>query len=497
MAGRAEDRLLLGLDIGTSGGRAILFDLEGSPVAQASRAWSPNLPRPEWAELDAEAVWKATVLLLRELAGRAEMARVAGAGISAQLTTLCLDATGSPVLPAFPWLDRRAAAEAGEIEAEAGRECLARITGHRAAPERPAAICLWIQRHEPAAWSRVASVCTVKDFLALRLTGRLATDEPNASYSLLFDVAKRQWDADLSRLVDIAPSRLPDVLPSPAVVGTVQTTAAREAGLPVGIPVVAGGPDGTLATLGAGLTRSGITADVAGTTDVVFACLDRPRMDPSGGVVTNVHACPGRWLLGGPTTTTGGTLTWFAESAVGTTDLAALYQEAADVWPGADGLVCLPALVGERTPIWDPKARGAFVGLTLGHRRGHLVRAILEGGACVVRRIVEAIVAMGEAVEEIRLVGGAARSDLWTQIRADVLGLPIRRMSVREASALGAAILAAVGARLFPDVASAAEKMSGSGELIQPKAEAHARYDEVFAAFERLDTILRGVGRAS
>jgi xylulokinase len=497
MLGRVEDRFLLGLDIGTSGGRAILFDLEGSPVGQASRAWSPNLPRPEWAELDAEAVWKATLVLLQELAAQAQMARVAGVGISAQLTTLCLDATGSPVLPAFPWLDRRAAAEAGEIEAEAGRERLARITGRRAAPERPAAICRWVQRHEPGAWSRVASVCTVKDFLVLRLTGRLATDEPNASYSLLFDVAKRQWDADLSRLVDVQPSRLPDALPSPAVVGTVQATAAREAGLPVGIPVVAGGPDGTLAALAAGLTRSGIAADVAGTTDVVFACLDRPRMDPSGGVVTNVHACPGRWLLGGPTTTTGGTLTWFAESAVGTTDVSALYQEAAEVPPGADGLVCLPALAGERTPIWDPKARGAFVGLTLGHRRGHLVRAILEGGACVVRRVVEAIVAMGERVEEVRLVGGAAQSDLWTQIRADILGLPIRRMPVREASALGAAILAAVGAGLFPDVASAVEKMSGVGELIQPKAEVHARYDAVFAAFERLDAMLRGVGRGA
>ncbi len=238
MPGRVEDRLLLGLDIGTSGGRAILFDLEGSPVAQASRAWSPNLPRPEWAELDAEAVWKAMLVLLQELAAQAQMARVAGVGISAQLTTLCLDATGSPVLPAFPWLDRRAAAEAGEIEAEAGRERLARITGRRAAPERPAAICRWVQRHEPGAWSRVASVCTVKDFLVLRLTGHLATDEPNASYSLLYHVAKKHWDAGLCRLAEIPPDRLPPVLPSAAVVGTIHGQAARETGLPEGVSVV-------------------------------------------------------------------------------------------------------------------------------------------------------------------------------------------------------------------------------------------------------------------
>ncbi|HSB72937.1 MAG TPA: FGGY family carbohydrate kinase [Candidatus Methylomirabilis sp.] len=492
-----KEPLLLGLDIGTSGGRAVLFDVQGRPAAQASRAWSPSLPRPDWAELDAEAVWKATVQLLRELAGGAEMARVAGVGISSQLTTLCLDQTGSPVLPAFPWLDRRAAAEAAEIEAEAGREVLARIAGRRAAGERPAAICRWLQRHEPAAWSRVASVCTVKDFLALRLTGRLATDEPHASYSLLFDVAKRRWDADLPRLVDVARSCLPEVLPSPAVVGTVRTTAAGETGLPAGIPVVAGGPDGTLAALGAGLTRPGIAADVAGTTDVVFACLDRPKMDPGGGVVTNAHACPGRWLLGGPTTTTGGALTWFAEHVAGTTDLAILYPEAAGVPAGADGLLCLPALVGERTPIWDPRARGAFVGLTLAHRRGHLARAVLEGCACVVRRVVEAIVRMGEPVREVRLVGGAARSDLWSQIRADVLGLPILRMPVREASALGAAILAAVGAGCFSDVASAAEKMSGAGEPIRPRCETHARYNEVFAAFERLDRMLRGMEVAS
>ncbi len=490
-----KDPLLLGIDIGTSGGRALLFEPTGRPVAQASRAWAPHLPRPEWAELDAEAVWKALGLLLQELGGREPLHRVAGVGISAQLTTLLLDAAGSPVLPAIPWLDRRATAEAAHLQREAGQERLAAVAGRRAAPERPAAIVRWIQRHEPDAWAGTAAICTVKDFLALRLTGRLATDEPHASYSLLFDVGEKRWDPDLCRLADVPPSRLPDVLPSPAVVGRICEPVARETGLPAGIPVVAGGPDGTLATLGAGLTTPGMAADVAGTTDVVFACLARPRMDPSGGLVTNAHACPGHWVLGGPTTTTGGALTWFAEHVAGTTDYAALDREAAEVAPGSDGLLCLPALVGERTPVWDPQARGAFVGLTLAHRRAHMIRAILEGGACIVRRVQEAILRLGERVQEMRLVGGAAGSDLWAQIKADVLGLPIRRMAIREASALGAAILAAVGAGLFPDVPAAAEAMTGVGELIQPRPENQARYDEVFAAFERAGGALRSAGR--
>ncbi|MBI2456276.1 MAG: xylulokinase [candidate division NC10 bacterium] len=489
-----QDPLLLGIDIGTSGGRALLFEPTGRPVAQASRAWSPHLPRPEWAELDAEAVWKALGLLLQELAGRVPLHRVAGVGISAQLTTLFLDAMGSPVLPAIPWLDRRAAAEAAEIQGAAGQGRLAEVAGRRAAPERPAAIVRWMQRHEPAAWERTAAISTVKDFLVLRLTGILATDEPNASYSLLFDVGEKRWDPDLCRLADVDPPRLPHVLPSPAVVGKIREPVARETGLPAGTPVVAGGPDGTLATLGAGLTTPGMAADVAGTTDVVFACLAQPRMDPTGGLVTNAHACPGQWVLGGPTTTTGGALTWFAEHIAGTTDYAALDREAAEIAPGSDGLLCLPALVGERTPLWDPRARGAFVGLTLGHRRGHLVRALLEGGACIVRRVLHAIVSLGERVEEVRLVGGAAGSDLTAQIRADVLGLPIRRMPVREASALGAAILAAVGAGLFPDVPRAARAMTGAGEFIYPRAEHRARYDEVFAAFDRASAALRPAG---
>jgi xylulokinase len=489
-----QDPLLLGIDIGTSGGRALLFEPTGRPVAQASRAWSPHLPRPEWAELDAEAVWKALGLLLQELAGRVPLHRVAGVGISAQLTTLFLDAMGSPVLPAIPWLDRRAAAEAAEIQGAAGQGRLAEVAGRRAAPERPAAIVRWMQRHEPAAWERTAAISTVKDFLVLRLTGTLATDEPNASYSLLFDVGEKRWDPDLCRLADVDPPRLPHVIPSPAVVGKIREPVARETGLPAGTPVVAGGPDGTLATLGAGLTTPGMAADVAGTTDVVFACLARPRMDPSGGLVTNAHACPGQWVLGGPTTTTGGALTWFAEHIAGTTDYPALDREAAEIAPGSDGLLCLPALVGERTPLWDPQARGAFVGLTLGHRRGHLVRALLEGGACVVRRVLLAIVSLGERVEEVRLVGGAAGSDLTAQIRADVLGLPIRRMPVREASALGAAILAAVGAGLFPKVPRAARAMTGAGEFIYPRAEHRARYDKVFAAFDRASAALRPAG---
>ncbi|MFI5340060.1 MAG: FGGY-family carbohydrate kinase [Candidatus Methylomirabilales bacterium] len=495
MPTRAHDPLLLGLDIGTSGGRAILFDRAGRVVAQASQAWAPRLPRPDWAELDAEAVWKASVLLLRDVAGRLGLDRVAGVGLSAQLTTLFLDAAGSPVLPAFPWMDRRAAAEAAFLQVEAGQEHLAEVAGRRAAPERPAAVCRWIQRHEPAAWSRVASVCTVKDFLVLRLTGHLATDEPNASYSLLYHVAKKHWDAGLCRLAEIPPDRLPPVLPSAAVVGTIHGQAARETGLPEGVPVVAGGPDGTLAALGAGLIGPGMGVDVAGTTDVVFACTTRPRMDPTGGLVTNVHACPDRWVLGGPTTTTGGALTWFAERVAGTSDFAILDREAGEVPPGCEGLVCLPALVGERTPVWDSRARGAFVGLSLGHGRGHLVRAILEGGACIVRRVVQAILRLGERVDEVRLVGGAAGSDLWAQIKADVLGLPIRRMPMREASALGAAILAAASAGFFPDVPAAARAMTGGGEVIQPRPELGGEYDEVYAAFERAGAALRSAER--
>lgn len=492
-----EMPLLLGLDVGSSGGRAMLFDVQGQPLAHASQTWSARYPRPERAELDAEAIWEATADLMRSVCDRAAPGRIVGVGISSQLTTLFLDATHVPVYPVLPWLDRRAEAEARALEAEAGRERLADVAGRRSAAERPAAIARWMQRYEAPTWARTAWICTLKDFLVFRLTGRLAADEPNASYSLLFNVRGRRWDPGLCSLAGVAAAHLPEVLPSPAVVGPVHRAAMAATGLPAGIPVAAGGPDGTLAALGAGLTMPAVGVDVAGTTDVVFACLRDPKLDPTGGLVTNVHACPGRWLLGGPTTTTGGALAWFAEQVAHETDFSLLTREAAAVAFGAEGVRCFPALSGDRTPVWDSRLRAAFFGLGLGHTRAHLVRAILETTACVVRRVQQAVRELGEVMQEVRLVGGAAESELWSQIRADVLGLPVRRMLVRDASSLGAAILAAVGAGLYPDVLTAAKAMSGSGELLQPRSEMRQAADELYADFERIQGLLQGLWQVS
>lgn len=489
--------LLLGLDVGTSGARAMLFGVHGQPVAHASRAWSARYPRPDQAELDAEAIWEATAELMRSVCGRASPGRIVGVGISSQLTTLFLDSSHVPAYPVLPWLDRRAEAEARALEAEAGRDRLAGVAGRRSAAERPAAIARWMQQHEASTWARTAWISTLKDFLVFRLTGRLAADEPNASYSLLFDVQARRWDPGLCALAGVAADRLPEVLPSPAVVGPVHQAAMKTTGLPAGIPVAAGGPDGTLAALGAGLTMPAVGVDVAGTTDVVFACLGDPKLDPTGGLVTNVHACPGHWLLGGPTTTTGGALAWFAEQIAHEADFSLLTREAAAVPFGAEGVRCFPALSGDRTPVWDSRLRAAFLGLGLGHTRAHLVRAILETTACVVRRVQQAVLELGEVMQEVRLVGGAAESDLWSQIRADVLGLPVRRMPVRDASSLGAAILAAVGAGLYPDVVTAAKAMSGGGELLQPRPETRQAADELYLDFERIQRLLQGLEQAS
>jgi xylulokinase len=483
--------LLLGLDIGSSGGRAVLFDAGGRLAAQAVQAWAPRFPRPDWAELDAEAIWTATAGLVEAACAQAAPARVAGVGISSQLTTLFLDASHAPVFPVLPWLDRRAEAEARALEAEAGRECLARVAGRRAAAERPAAIVRWVREHEPAVWGRTAWVCTLKDYLVFRLTGRLASDEPHASYSLLFDVRAKRWDAGLCELAGVPPSRLPEVLPSPALIGHVQPSAAEATGLSAGVPVVAGGPDGTLATLGAGLTMPAVGVDVTGTTDVVFACLREPKLDPAGGLVTNVHACPEHWLLGGPTTTTGGMLAWFAEHIARETDFARLTEEAAEIPPGAEGVRCFPALSGDRTPVWDPHARAAFIGLGVAHRRGHCVRAILEACACVVRRVQQAIVGFGEKMGEMRVVGGAAESLLWSQIRADMLSLPVRPMPLRNASALGAAILAAAGVGVHADVAAAATAMSRSGELLWPRPDVRETYEGLYGEFEGIQRLLQ------
>lgn len=483
--------LLLGLDIGTSGGRAVLFDANGRSVAQANRTWAPHFPHPDWAELDPEALWAAAIDLLRSACEHAPSGQLVGVGVSCQLTTLFLDASHAPIYPVLPWADRRAESEARALEGEAGRAQIAAVAGRQAAAERPAAIARWIRRHEPAVWGRTAWVCTLKDYLVYCLTGQLATDEPHASYSLLFDVRAKHWDCGLCQVAGLRTCHLPDVVPSASVIGRIQPAAAAAIGIPAGIPVVAGGPDGTLAALGAGLTKPGVGVDVTGTTDVVFACLPEPKLDPAGGLVTNVHACPDRWLLGGPTTTTGGMLTWLADHVAKDADLGGLIDEAAGVPAGAEGVRCFPALSGDRTPVWDPHVRAALLGLGMTHRRGHCVRAILEACACVVRRVQQAIVGLGETFQEMRIVGGAVESALWSQIRADMLGLPVRPMPARNASALGAAILAATGAGVYDDVPAAAAVMSGCGELLQPHSDVREVYDRVYADFERMQGLLQ------
>jgi len=409
-----------------------------------------------------------------------------------------LDEQGSVVRPALIWCDVRTEKQCRDLTAKIGQERLIQLTCNPALANFTLTKLLWVRENEPANWKRVRSVMLPKDYVRFRLTGERATDMADASGTLLLDVAHRRWSRGMLQAAEIDERLLPSLHESPAVCGKISSKGAAETGLRVGTPVVAGAGDQAAGATGMGIVSAGAVSATIGTSGVVFAATDRPALDPHGRVHTFCHAIPGRWHVMGVTQAAGLSLRWFrdtfATNSSGTHEsYDQLTAEAAKIPAGSDGLLWTPYLMGERTPHLDSNARGALVGLTASHTRAHVVRAILEGVAFSLRDTFTLFREMNVPVTSIRLGGGGARSPLWRQIQADVYGHAVEIVEAEEGAAYGAALLAGVGAGLWPTVDAACSATVRVATRVNPQPAALAILNASYSAFRQIYPATKGL----
>jgi xylulokinase len=474
--------VLFGIDVGTSATKGLAIDPDGSVLAAQEVSYPLSTPKPGWSEQDPEDWWRATEEVLAALTKTA--GEPAGIGLSGQMHGLvALDGHDKVIRPAILWNDQRTQAECDEIENTIGLQKLIELTGNRALTGFTAPKILWLRKHEPDNYTRIARILLPKDYVRLRLTGEHATDVSDASGMLLLDVANRAWSDEVLQALDVDPGWLPKVFESPEPAGITND----------GVPVAAGGGDQAAGAVGVGVDRKGPVSVALGTSGVVFAALDEYASDPEARVHAFCHAVPNAWHAMGVMLSAAGSLTWLREVTDAGTPFDELLNEAA-AWPaGTENLLFLPHLAGERTPYADPDARGAFVGLSIRHDRGALTRAVLEGVAFALRDSLDLTRDLGGVPERGRISGGGARSRLWAQIIASVLELPLEQVAVDEGAAFGAAILAGVAANVWPDVHVAVQHTVKPRGLIEPVAEWVEPYREQRARYRALYPALKAL----
>jgi xylulokinase len=492
----------LGIDVGTGGTRALVIDEAGHMVASATEEHEPFAsPQIGWAEQRPEDWWRACGIAVRKALNRANLSadRIACVGFSGQMHgAVMLDAADAVVRPALIWCDVRTEKQCLEFTRKVGAERLIRLACNPALPNFTLTKFLWVRENEPAKWQRVRSVMLPKDYVRFRLTGERAIDVADASGTLLLDVAKRRWSSEVLQAAEIDASMLPRLYESQDVCGKVSETGAAATGLKPGTPVVAGAGDQAAGATGMGIVTPGAVSATIGTSGVVFAATDRPALDSRGRLHTFCHAVPGRWHVMGVTQAAGLSLRWFRDQfgsgvADGRDPYDRLTDEAAAAPVGSDGLLWAPYLMGERTPHLDPNARGALIGLTASHTRGHVIRAILEGVAFSLKDSFTLFAEMGVPVNRIRLGGGGARSPLWRQIQADVYGREVEIVEAEEGAAYGAAILAGVGAGRWSTVDAACNEIVRTAGRTQPQPEAAERMAAQYHSYRRMYEAIRSV----
>jgi xylulokinase len=484
--------LVLGIDVSTTATKAVLVDPSGDVRGVSTSEYGVARPHPLWSEQNPALWWDAAQSAIRAaLAGAgAAGSDVEAVGLTGQMHgAVLLDAAGAVLRPAILWNDQRTAAECDEIRDAVGLERLIAISGNDALTGFTAPKLLWVRRHEPEVWARVAHVLLPKDYLRYRLTGDYAVDKADGSGTILFDLAARTWSAELLADLALDPAWFPATFEGPEITGTVSRSAAEATGLAQGTPVVAGGGDQAANGVGVGAISEGTVALSLGTSGVIFAATHEPLREARGRVHAFCHAVPSRWHLMSVMLSAAGSLRWFRDALAPGEEFGALAGSADGVQAASDGLFFLPYLSGERSPHPDPLARGAFVGLALHHDRRHLARAVLEGVAFGLRDGLDLMVAAGMPQPgQIRASGGGLASETWRQILADVLQAELVTTSTTEGAAFGAAVLAAVGCGWFRDVAAAVGVLvrtmpsASPGPASSAYADAHTAYRELYPA---------------
>jgi xylulokinase len=487
--------MILGVDVGTGGTRAVLIDRTGRVLASFASEHAPiRSEHIGWAEQEPEDWWRAA----REaIAGAMAMAELTGAEIEAVGLTgqmhgcVMLDGDGEVLRPALIWCDQRTQPQCDWLTEKIGFERLIELTCNPALPNFTLTKLLWVREHEPQIFAKIAHVLCPKDYVRYRLTGEFAMDMQEASGTLLLDVANRRWSAEVAEAAGIPMGWLPRLFEGPEICARISTAGAGATGLAAGTPVAAGAGDQGAGAVGMGILAPGSVSATIGTSGVVFAATDSPIKDRLGRLHTFCHAAPGRWHVMGVTNGAGLSLRYFRDTiapGISYDELSALAGEAP---AGSEGLMWAPYLFGERTPHLDPEARAAFVGITASHTRGHFVRAILEGVAFSLRDTFTLFRELGVPVKAIRLGGGGARGALWRQIQADVYGHPVELLEAEEGGAFGAALLAGTGIGVWASVEAACAATVRVAETISPKNarvmdEGYGRYRRIYPALKQI-----------
>ena len=486
----ASQPCILVFDIGTTGAKAALLRADGELLQSVTRHHVTHYPHAGWAEQRAEDWWRGVVEAAQMLLAEhpSWRRRIAAVGLSGQMMgCLAVTADGTPLRPSLIHSDLRSQAECRRIGRRISPAAVYAITGNRLDPRYTLSKMAWLQRAERYVYDKAALFLQAKDFVGFRLTGALgATDYSDASLTGAFDLAGLQWSEELLSAARVSPAKLPEVRPSASVRGTVTRQAAEQTGLPAGVPVIMGGGDGACATVGAGVVRRGQAYNYVGGTSWVSAVCREPVIDPQMRLFNLCDLAPGRYNVLGTVQCAGSSYEWFADeigqletqraAERGTDRFELLNALAAQAPAGCNGLVFLPYLMGERATIWDANARGVYFGLTLRHTRADLARAVLEGVACALKSIMEAIEECGVGVRTVRLIGGGAEGEPWRRILADVYGKPVAVVRhPEEATCIGAALAAGVAVGLHENWVAAAKSVRVE-HLLRPNPPRHARY---------------------
>jgi xylulokinase len=500
----ADMAYLIGIDVSTTGTKVLLIQEQGQVVAEATEEYPMYTPRPQWAEQDPEDWWQACTKAIRHAIRQAgiDPSEIAGLGLAGQMHGMVmLDAGGHVLRPCIMWNDQRTGEQCEWIMNAVGRERFLELTLNPALPGFTAPKIIWTRENEPEVYARAAKVLLPKDYIRYRLTGAYATEVSDASGTVLLDVSQRRWSDEVLDELRIPRKWMPDCYESVEITGKITREAAELTGMPAGLPVIGGGGDQAASAVGTGVVEPGLVSVTMGTSGVVFAYTDEPSRDPLGRLHTFCHAVPGKWHVMGVTLSAGGSFRWLRDTlGLGEKTIASLsgmdaYEiltsEAATAPVACEGLIFLPYLTGERTPYPDPNARGTFFGLTLRHNKSHMVRAVMEGVAYSLRDCIELFRDLAIPINQVRAVGGGARSALWRQIMADVFGTELVTINVTDSTAYGAGLLAGVGTGIYASVSEACATTVRITDRTEPEPADQATYNEYYPVYGSLYRALK------
>lgn len=509
---------LMGIDVGTTGTKTLLIDECGNIVATCFEEYPTYIPQPNWSEQNPEDWWKATINTVRSALMKAKIKgeQISGIGLSGQMHgSVFLGKDYRVLRPCILWNDQRTARQCQFITERIGKKRLMELACNPALTGFTAGKILWVREEEPQVYEKIHKILLPKDYVRFRLTGDFATEVSDASGTLLLDVKKRKWSEQILSELEIDPEFMPVCYESPQITGSITRKAAELTGLNPGTPVVGGGGDQAAGAVGNGIVKRGMLSSTIGTSGVVFAFSPEVKIDPEGRVHTFCHAVPQKWHIMGVILSAGGSLRWFRDALAETEKEEAkkrgvdpyeiLLEGANRVSCGADGLLFLPYLSGERSPYPDPNARGVFFGLNLRHQKEHLIRAIIEGVIFAMRDCLEVIRELGISASRVRASGGGAKSVLWQKIQANIYNLEVETINVTEGAAFGAALLAGVGTGLYSTVEEACEKTIKVSRTVTPEPKNvktyekyynlyHSLYPALAHHFDRLSDIVENTG---